>query len=317
MAAPGAEEPSGEGDAAQGQCSICLEEIAWEDHALVPDCGHAEHCLRCLLTWASYSFRNEHGDPRCPQCKELFSHIALHRSLDGALSDWPVIEPVNLLLRAPWFVPATRHARHTIFHSDSTDPTDDLDDAEAAAAALEEQEASRRSRKGRRSGDIVLGNRPYGRGGFMSAGRTEARPARPNKQSKDKQRRQQQQQQQSQKNESTDTKGKQRVDEPGAGEENATQPSDTNSRPVSAARAKRQAKEEKKLAKEQAKAERRRQELGLSKEGGKRSTKEETIGNDEAGQNEPAHYGSNSKTNADSEQLSAQADVVGMNVRHD
>lgn len=270
------------------RCAICLDSIVPEDTAIIPQCGHSEHCINCLLTWALY-----HEAPKCPQCKEYFHYLYVHRTLDGEVSDWPLQESVALLLRAHWFtrvvsaqsISSGRRAAamdSSIVQGDheSAGGNDALaylwDDAEDEAdddGRYHEEVLIRRSRKGRHSGDIVLGNRPYGRGGFMSAGRSAARPVQqPNKQKGKQQQQQQQQSLQQSGNGKRNGKNihQSQVDCSNVQESerhlNNEMDSSSISRPVSATKAKRQAKQEAKLAKERAKAERRRQELGLNKE---------------------------------------------------
>ncbi|KAL2535917.1 RING/U-box superfamily protein [Forsythia ovata] len=77
-----------------GLCAICLNKIVLEETALVKGCEHA-YCVTCILRWASYK-----KEPTCPQCKNPFKFLNIHRSLDGSIHDYMFEESVCLLLRA-------------------------------------------------------------------------------------------------------------------------------------------------------------------------------------------------------------------------
>ena len=127
-AVAGPEEPAGLARAAglddNLTCAICLDQIAPEDLAAIPGCGHQycgappgalrgartaaargcapdaapAHAVNCVLYWAS---RKE--SPWCPQCRTPFSQLRLHRKLDGAPRDLPGLESLCLLKRTAWF----------------------------------------------------------------------------------------------------------------------------------------------------------------------------------------------------------------------
>ncbi|KAK6144087.1 hypothetical protein DH2020_020907 [Rehmannia glutinosa] len=60
-----------------GVCAICLNKIVLQETALVKGCEHA-YCVTCILKWASYK-----KEPTCPQCKNPFEFLNIHRALDG------------------------------------------------------------------------------------------------------------------------------------------------------------------------------------------------------------------------------------------
>ncbi|KAK9078747.1 hypothetical protein SSX86_002805 [Deinandra increscens subsp. villosa] len=78
-------------------CAICLDEIPLQESSLVKGCEHA-YCVICILRWAESK-----NEPTCPQCKNPFEFLIIHRSLDGSIHDYMFEESVCLLLRASWF----------------------------------------------------------------------------------------------------------------------------------------------------------------------------------------------------------------------
>lgn len=165
--------PSKVSEAGELTCAICLGDIQLENMAMVKGCDHI-YCGHCILHWALHK---EH--PWCPQCKQPFSYLFTYRTLDGELSDFPVEESVVLLKRAQWFTETLRPcARSSSLLEDSIlqdeyawhDYADEYDLAED-----EELEAFYFSSAAGRA-RILLGNRRFGEGGFMSSGRRQARP---------------------------------------------------------------------------------------------------------------------------------------------
>jgi len=165
--------PSKVSEAGELTCAICLGDIQLENMAMVKGCDHI-YCAHCILHWALHK---EH--PWCPQCKQPFSYLLTYRTLDGELSDFPVEESVVLLKRAHWFTDTLRPcARSSSLLEDSIlqdeyawhDYADEYDLAED-----EELEAFYFSSAAGRA-RILLGNRRFGEGGFMSSGRRQARP---------------------------------------------------------------------------------------------------------------------------------------------
>lgn len=141
--------------------------------AMVKGCDHI-YCAHCILHWALHK---EH--PWCPQCKQPFTYLFTYRTLDGNLSDFPVEESVVLLKRAHWFTETLRPcarssslleesilADDTAWH-DYADEYDLAEDEELEAFYF--SSAAGRAR-------ILLGNRRFGEGGFLSSGRRQARP---------------------------------------------------------------------------------------------------------------------------------------------
>ncbi|EFN57292.1 hypothetical protein CHLNCDRAFT_143887 [Chlorella variabilis] len=160
-------------------CAICLGGIPLENMALVKGCDHM-YCATCILHWALHK-----EEPWCPQCKQPFSYLLTYRSLDGGLNvspvrDFPAEEPVCLLKRAPWF---EEHLRFVDRGSASLVEESRLADQMAWQEYAgdydlgedEEIESFYFSSAAGRA-RVVLGNRRYGEGGFISGGRRQARP---------------------------------------------------------------------------------------------------------------------------------------------
>ena len=175
--------PSKASEAGELTCAICLGDIQLENMAMVKGCDHI-YCAHCILHWALHK---EH--PWCPQCKQPFSYLFTYRTLDGELSDFPVEESVVLLKRAHWFTDTLRPchrssslledsilADETAWH-DYGDEYDLAEDEELEAFYF--SSAAGRAR-------ILLGNRRFGEGGFLSSGRRQARPVPSSKKVKGK-----------------------------------------------------------------------------------------------------------------------------------
>ncbi|GFQ02901.1 protein scaf11 [Phtheirospermum japonicum] len=136
-----------------GICAICLNKIVLQETALVKGCEHA-YCVNCILKWASYK-----TEATCPQCKNPFEFLNIHRALDGSIYDYMFEESVCLLLRASWFTPLV-----VIEREEDDDDEEDLDDVYLGG-----------------SSSLRLGNRRWGDNGYVRGGRQEARPVyRPN-----------------------------------------------------------------------------------------------------------------------------------------
>ncbi|KAB1213059.1 hypothetical protein CJ030_MR5G018708 [Morella rubra] len=143
-----------------GICAICLDTIVLQETALVKGCEHA-YCVTCILQWATYGQK-----PTCPQCKNHFTYLNVHRSIDGSLNDYMFEESVCLLLRAPWFKPLIVDEREEVYDFpeeyypyEYEDEEDDLDEVYFSSSST-----------------IRIGNRRWGDNGFVRAGRQEARP---------------------------------------------------------------------------------------------------------------------------------------------
>ncbi|KAL8140163.1 hypothetical protein V2J09_006184 [Rumex salicifolius] len=150
-----------------GICAICLEKIVLQETALLKGCEHA-YCVMCILRWASY---NEH--PKCPQCKNPFESLHVHRSLDGSLQDYMFEESVCLLLRATWFKPLV------VVHQD--EPYDEFADVyqyvyEEEYVDVAEYDDDLEDAYFNNSASLRIGNRRWGDNGFVRSGRREARP---------------------------------------------------------------------------------------------------------------------------------------------
>ncbi|KAL2507093.1 RING/U-box superfamily protein [Forsythia ovata] len=141
-----------------GICAICLNKIALQETALVKGCEHA-YCVTCILRWASYK-----EEPLCPQCKNPFELLNIHRSLDGSIHDYMIEESVWLLLSASWFKPLIVADREEVddevedyyYHEDEEE---DLDEVYFGS-----------------SSSLCIGNRRWGDNGYVRGGRQEARP---------------------------------------------------------------------------------------------------------------------------------------------
>jgi hypothetical protein len=155
-------------------CAICLSDIQLENLAMVKGCDHI-YCISCILHWTLHKEM-----PWCPQCKHSFTHLLTYRGLDGSLSDFPVEESVVLLKRARWFEESLRHhssAAHSLLEdsrlADDTAWQDFAEDYDLAEddeiEAFYFSSAAGRAR-------IVLGNRRFGEGGYVTGGRRQARP---------------------------------------------------------------------------------------------------------------------------------------------
>lgn len=131
----------------------------------------------CILHWTLHK-----EAPWCPQCKRPFNYLLTYRTLDGHLQDFPAEESVVLLKRARWFedsLKACERAKGLLEDSRAADDVgwqeyaDDYDLAEdEEIEAFYFSSAAGRAR-------VVVGNRRFGEGGFISGGRRQARPVPP------------------------------------------------------------------------------------------------------------------------------------------
>ncbi|CAI9781307.1 unnamed protein product [Fraxinus pennsylvanica] len=144
-----------------GFCAICLNKIVLAETALIKGCEHA-YCVTCILRWASYK-----KEPTCPQCKNPFEFLNIHRSLDGCIHDYMFEESVCLLLRASWFKPLIVVEREEVY-------------VEVEDYYYEDEDADEDIFLGS-SSSLRIGNRRWGDNGYVRGGRQEARPiSRPN-----------------------------------------------------------------------------------------------------------------------------------------
>ncbi|CAA2990054.1 RING U-box superfamily isoform 1 [Olea europaea subsp. europaea] len=149
-----------------GVCAICLDKIALQETALVKGCEHA-YCITCILQWASYK-----EEPLCPQCRNPFEFLNIHRSLDGSVHHYMFEESVFLLLGATRFKPLIVVDQEEVdvvvedYYYYEDDEEEDLDDVYFGS-----------------SSNLRIGNRRWGDNGYVRGGRQEARPIhRPNTQ---------------------------------------------------------------------------------------------------------------------------------------
>ncbi|KAK4419624.1 hypothetical protein Salat_2375300 [Sesamum alatum] len=140
-----------------GDCAICLNKIVLQETALVKGCEHG-YCVTCILRWASCK-----KQPTCPQCKNPFEFLHIHRALDGSIHDYMFEESVCLLLRAAWFKPLVEVEKEEAFEEvedyEYDDEEDDPDEVYLGS-----------------SSSLRIGNRRWGDNGYVRAGRQEARP---------------------------------------------------------------------------------------------------------------------------------------------
>lgn len=169
-----------EDDDVSSRCAICLCEPDALDVAFVKACLH-RFCAPCVARWARFcSAKNaragvgssDGSEATCPCCKTPFDSVLVYRALDGEASlDGEMIEEsLCLLQRAEWVV--ERRAR---WEDDAAFAArDDVDDDHAHDDDyLDDDEIAF---SGRRK-TLVLGNRRFGRGGYISnSGRVFARP---------------------------------------------------------------------------------------------------------------------------------------------
>ncbi|XP_022756171.1 uncharacterized protein LOC111303918 [Durio zibethinus] len=143
-----------------GICAICLDKIVLQETALVKGCEHA-YCVTCILQWATYRQM-----PTCPQCKNPFEFLNVHRSLDGRIHDYMFEESVCLLLRATWFKP--------LIVEDREEAYDDLEGHYYYQYEDEDDEEDEVYYTS--SPNLRIGNRRWGDSGYVRSGRQEARP---------------------------------------------------------------------------------------------------------------------------------------------
>ncbi|KAK9154661.1 hypothetical protein Sjap_002141 [Stephania japonica] len=116
--------------------------------------------VTCILRWATYI-----KNPICPQCKNPFEFLILHRALDGRIHDYMLEESVCLLLRANWFEPLRIVVREEVtderedYYPYEEDEDDCMDDFYFSGAS-----------------SLRIGNRRWGSNGYVRTGRREARP---------------------------------------------------------------------------------------------------------------------------------------------
>ena len=154
-------------DDAGRECAICLAIPDVLDVAHVDACLHGFHA-RCLARWSTFTAPG--ARTRCPVCKTPFERALTMRGLDGRpRADGSLREePMCLLARARWC--GEDGGGGEGWESDGDDGND-ADDADADAA----DEAEALAMRGRAR--LVIGNRRFGRGGFVSGGsRRFARP---------------------------------------------------------------------------------------------------------------------------------------------
>ena len=161
-------------------CAICLHAIDLPDMAMVKGCDHL-YCACCILQW---TLHKSESSCVCPTCKRPFSYLLTYRALDGTLNDFPMEESVVLLRRSHWFEEWVRESENascqTLFEeaklADDTAWQEDFDEDEywEEDEKMEAFYFSSAAGKAR----IVLGNRRFGSGGYISGGHRQARPIR-------------------------------------------------------------------------------------------------------------------------------------------
>lgn len=159
-------------------CAICLHNIDLPDMAMVKGCDHL-YCACCILQW---TLHKSEATCVCPTCKRPFSYLLTYRALDGTLNDFPIEESVVLLRRSQWFEEWVRESENASCQwlleeaklADETAWQEDYDEDEywEEDEKMEAFYFSSAAGKAR----IVLGNRRFGSGGYISGGRRLARP---------------------------------------------------------------------------------------------------------------------------------------------
>lgn len=171
------EAPEEEDDAVL--CAVCLDEVPYEELSLVKGCMHA-YCIGCILDWARFKAGdNNDAQVPCPTCKVPFEYMLTRRALDGSVGDELGEEPVTLLLRASWFVRGKQALRGAEDHCASPNTSFDDHDDECQwdlDCDYDDDCGYRASHKVRNQ--ITLGNRRFGAGGYVQAGRMSAVPRR-------------------------------------------------------------------------------------------------------------------------------------------
>lgn len=135
----------------------------------------------------------------CPQCRRSVSSLWCYRLVDGSYSDYLVEQPVDVLVRAPWFRHSTRlrtaaqgdggpllgafcpdgwteeeyHAQMRAFSQAEEAEADDLDED-----GYDDLDTEDRLLSSVRLGNRSLANRAFGAGGFVSSGRKAAKGGR-------------------------------------------------------------------------------------------------------------------------------------------
>lgn len=141
-------------------------------------CDHP-FCVNCILNWALQK-------PKCPLCNTKFTHLWVYRMLDGTYNDFLVEEHVDMLHQTLWF-------KKKVASDYTLRPPDDDDDeyheqlqymygggleAEDEQAYWNDMEDGLVARRG---GRRAIGNRLFGSGGVVNAGRQQARARLPSR----------------------------------------------------------------------------------------------------------------------------------------
>jgi len=157
-------------------CAVCLSVCEYDDLSLVRGCMHP-YCIGCILDWAAHKKFSDKNQVPCPTCKVPFEYLLTRRSLDGQQGDELLEEPVSLLLRASWFVKGKEAIRHGAEDYAMEEDADDY----AYAYEEDDYDYDERFLRGRASHrQIILGNRRFGAGGYVQAGRMSAVPRQHN-----------------------------------------------------------------------------------------------------------------------------------------
>jgi len=143
----------------------------------------------CILTWCAKTAQHARAAKRpepdaapCPQCREPFAALRTYRQLDGTFSDFLVEEGVGLLQRAGWFQCrlADEGKGKTAVDFDAVPQledyglADDEDDYDEDDYYDEMDDYYVSSGSGRPR--VMIGNRRWGRNGYVASGRMVARP---------------------------------------------------------------------------------------------------------------------------------------------
>ena len=157
-------------------CAICLTSPEVADVALVKQCLHA-FCARCVAKW--YATGERGATTKCPCCKVSFDTVLVYRTLNGEVVSHDgalVEESLCLLARARW-VRARGEASDDGEEEERERRDDDFLDDDRDDDDVITRGGKRRT--------VVIGNRKFGRGGYVNSGRQYARPRAPTGNGKD------------------------------------------------------------------------------------------------------------------------------------
>lgn len=150
-------------------CAICHGNIQPMQAAMVRGCEHP-FCVGCILNWTLQK-------SKCPLCQTPFTHLWLYRELDGSYNDYLVESSVELLHCAQWFRGDVAGGSRLAQPGDE-EPDDYHEMLQYRFGGAEEEEDDEDYYYGlqeRLSSRRPVGNRRFGQGGYVQAGRKAAK----------------------------------------------------------------------------------------------------------------------------------------------